>query len=312
MSSASAARGPAGPERNLSGYGPNRPRVVWPNGASVALSIVVNYEEGSEASKPDGDTRNEGMTEVAYAIPDEYRDLAVESMYEYGSRAGIWRLARLFDEYGVKVSVYAAALALERNPEVGKWIERSGHEPCSHGWRWEEVWLLDREEERKRIRLAVESITQTCGRRPVGCYHRWAPSVHTRELLVEEGGFLYDSDAYNDDLPYFVEVSGKRHLVIPYSLAYNDSRFVFAQGFAAPSHFVEMVRRGVDEIRREAQSGYPAMLSIGTHPRLLGQPGRTSALREVIEDCLAAGDVWFATREEIARWWIDHHDEWKH
>jgi len=299
-----------GPERDLVGYGPRRPRVVWPNGAAVALSIVVNYEEGSEASKSDGDTRNEGMTEVSYAMPDEFRDLAVESMYEYGSRAGIWRLARLFDEYGVKATVYAAALAVERNPEVGRWIQRAGHEPCSHGWRWEEVWLLDREEERRRIDLAVESLRTTCGRRPVGCYHRWAPSVNTRELLVEEGGFLYDSDAYNDDLPYFVQVSGKRHLVVPYSLAYNDSRFIFAQGFAAPSHFVQMVRRGLDEIRREAAAGHPAMLSIGTHPRLFGQPGRVSALREVIEHCLDAGDVWIATREEIARWWIDHHEEW--
>ena len=219
---------------------------------------------------------------------------------------------RLFDEYGVKVTVYAAApRAVERNPEVGRLDPNArAMSPCSHGWRWEEVWLLDREEERRRIDLAVQSLTRTCGRRPVGCYHRWAPSVHTRELLVEEGGFLYDSDAYNDDLPYFVEVSGKRHLVVPYSLAYNDSRFIFAQGFAAPSHFVEMVKRGLDEVRREARDGHPAMLSIGTHPRLIGQPGRASALREVIEHCLEAGDVWIATREEIARWWIDHHEEW--
>jgi peptidoglycan/xylan/chitin deacetylase (PgdA/CDA1 family) len=300
----------AGPPRDLIGYGPARPRVVWPNGAAAALSIVVNYEEGSEASKQDGDARNEGMTEVSYAMPDEYRDLAVESMYEYGSRTGIWRLARLFDEYDVKVTVYAAALAVERNPEVGKWIQRAGHEPCSHGWRWEEVWLLDREEERRRIALAVESLTRTCGRRPVGCYHRWSPSVHTRELLVEEGGFLYDSDPYNDDVPYFVEVSGKRHLIVPYSLAYNDSRFIFAQGFSAPSDFVQMVGRGLDELRRDARAGYPAMLSIGAHPRLFGQPGRTSALREVIEQCLEAGDIWIATREQIARWWIDHHEEW--
>ena len=300
-----------GPPRDFAGYGPNPPRVVWPNGAAVALSIVVNYEEGSEANKLDGDPQNEGMTEVSYSMADEYRDLGSESMYEYGSRAGIWRLFRLFDEYDVKATIYAAALAVERNPEVGKWIERAGHEPCSHGWRWEEVWLLDREEERRRIDLMVESFRKTCGRRPVGCYHRYAPSIHTRELLVEEGGFLYDSDTYNDDLPYFVEVKGKRHLVVPYSLAYNDSRFVFAQGFAAPSHFVEMVTRGLDELRREARAGYPKMLSIGSHPRLFGQPGRISALREVIEHCRASGDVWIATREEIARWWIDHHEEWQ-
>jgi peptidoglycan/xylan/chitin deacetylase (PgdA/CDA1 family) len=300
-----------GPPRDFVGYGASPPRVVWPNGAAVALSIVVNYEEGSEANKLDGDPGNEGMTEVAYSMADDYRDLGSESMYEYGSRAGIWRLLRLFDEYDVKATIYAAAVALERNPAVGEWIQRAGHEPCSHGWRWEEVWLLDRDEERRRIDLMVESFRRTCGRRPVGCYHRYAPSVHTRELLVEEGGFLYDSDAYNDDLPYFVEVKGKRHLVVPYSLAYNDSRFVFAQGFAAPSHFVEMVTRGLDELRREARAGYPKMLSLGSHPRLFGQPGRISALREVIEHCQAEGDVWIATREEIARWWIDHHGEWQ-
>jgi peptidoglycan/xylan/chitin deacetylase (PgdA/CDA1 family) len=250
------------------------------------------------------------MTEISYSMPDEYRDLASESMYEYGSRAGIWRMLGVFDEYRVKTTFYAAAVALERNPEVGRWMQRAGHEPCSHGWRWEEVWLLDRDEEKRRIDLMVESFRQTCGRRPVGCYHRYAPSVHTRELLVEEGGFLYDSDAYNDDLPYFVEVKGTPHLVVPYSLAYNDSRFVFAQGFGAPSQYVEMVTRGLDELRREARAGYPKMLSLGTHARFMGQPGRISALREVIEHCQEAGDVWITTREEIARWWIDHHEQW--
>jgi peptidoglycan/xylan/chitin deacetylase (PgdA/CDA1 family) len=310
VSAIPSSRDVPGPKRDFVGYGPRKPRVVWPNGAAVALSIVVNYEEGSEASKPDGDANNEGMTEISYSMPDEYRDLASESMYEYGSRAGVWRMLGVFDEYQVKTTFYAAAVALERNPEVGRWLQREGHEPCSHGWRWEEVWLLDRDEERRRIDLMVESFRQTCGRRPVGCYHRYAPSVHTRELLVEEGGFLYDSDAYNDDLPYFVEVKGTPHLVVPYSLAYNDSRFVFAQGFGAPSQYVEMVTRGLNELRREARAGSPKMLSLGTHARFMGQPGRISALREVIEHCQEAGDVWIATREEIARWWIEHHEEW--
>ena len=300
-----------GPKRDFVGYGPTPPRVIWPNQASLALSIVVNYEEGSEYSKQLGDTRQEGMTEVAYTMAEQYRDLGAESMYEYGSRAGVWRLLRLFDDYGVKVTFYAAAIALEQNPGVGKWIAKAGHEPCSHGWRWEEVWLLDREEERRRIKLMIDSFVKTCGRRPVGCYHRYAPSIHTRELLVEEGGFVYDSDSYNDDLPYFVEVLGKRHLVVPYSLVYNDSRFIFPQGFSSPANFVEQVKRAIEEYRREGRAGHPKMMSIGVHARFFGQAGRTSGLREVIEHCLELGDVWIATREEIARWWIEHHTEWK-
>lgn len=300
-----------GPVRDFVGYGPKPPRVIWPNNASLALSIAVNYEEGSEYSKQLGDTRQEGMTEVAYSMAEQYRDLGAESMYEYGSRAGVWRLLRLFDDYDVKVTFYAAAIALEANPEVGQWIARSGHEPCSHGWRWEEVWLLDREEERRRLGLMIDSFVKTCGRRPVGCYHRYAPSIHTRELLVEEGGFLYDSDSYNDDLPYFVEVLGKPHLVVPYSLVYNDSRFIFPQGFSSPTDFVEQVKRAIAEYRREGQAGYPKMMSIGVHARFFGQAGRTSGLREVIEHCLSLGDVWIATREEIAKWWIAHHSEWK-
>jgi peptidoglycan/xylan/chitin deacetylase (PgdA/CDA1 family) len=300
-----------GPPRDFIGYGPNPPHVRWPNDASVALSIVVNYEEGSEYAKQFGDKRQEGMTEVSYLLPEQYRDLGAESMYEYGSRAGIWRILRLFDQYGVKVTFYAAALALEQNPQVGEWIRRAGHEPCSHGWRWEEVWLLDREEERRRIKLMIDSFVKTCGRRPVGCYHRYAPSIHTRELLVEEGGFLYDSDAYNDDLPYFVEVLGKPHLVVPYSLVYNDSRFIFAQGFSGPADFVDQVKRAIDEYRREARAGYPKMMSIGVHARFFGQAGRLSGLREVIEHVQSLGDVWIATREQIARWWLEHHHEWR-
>jgi len=299
-----------GPRRDYVGYGPWPPRVRWPNDAALALSIVVNYEEGSEYMKPLGDRRNEGMTEVAYTLADQYRDLGAESMYEYGSRAGIWRILRLFDEYQVRVTFFAAAVALERNPEVGRWIERAGHEPCSHGWRWEEVWLLDREEERRRIQLAVQSFLRTCGRRPVGCYHRYAPSVHTRELIVEDGGFIYDSDTYNDDLPYFTEVKGRRHLVVPYSLVYNDSRFIFAPGFSSPQDFVDLVTRAVAEYRREAHAGHPKMMSIGVHPRLFGQAGRISGLRQVIEHCQSLGDVWLATREDIARWWLAHHAEW--
>ena len=298
-----------GPRRDYVGYGRHLPKVVWPNGANVAVNIIVNYEEGSEYSKAAGDERNEGLTEIPYNLAPEYRDLAAESVYEYGSRAGNWRLMRLFDEYGIKATYFAAAIALERNPEVGRWIKESGHEPCSHGWRWEEHWLLDRDTERQHIAWAVASIEKTCGQRPLGWYCRYGPSVNTRELLVEEGGFTYDADAYNDDLPYFVEVSGKRHLIVPYSFTYNDGRYVLPQGFGCPTDFFDQCRRGMDELRREGEAGYPKMMSIGLHPRFAGQAGRTSGLREFIEYGLEKGDVWFARRIDIANWWLEHHEE---
>jgi peptidoglycan/xylan/chitin deacetylase (PgdA/CDA1 family) len=300
-----------GPRRHFPGYGRHQPNVVWPNEAKVAVNLVVNYEEGSEYSKPAGDGRNEGLAEIPYVMDPEYRDLCAESVYEYGSRAGIWRLMRLFDEYDVKVTFYACAVALERNPEVGQWVQEAGHEPCSHGWRWSEHWLFDREQERQHMQWAIESIERTCGERPLGWYCRYGPSVNTRELVVEEGGFVYDADAYNDDLPYFTEVLGKRHLVVPYTLTYNDGRYVLPQGYSAPSDFFDICRRGLDEYRREGEAGYPKMMSIGLHPRWVGQAARVNALREFIEYAQEQGDVWFARRIDIARWWLDHHEEFE-
>ena len=178
------------------GYGANPPAIPWPNGARLAVSVVVNYEEGSEYSHAMGDAHQEGLTEFgSYALPEAYRNLAMESMFEYGSRAGVWRLLRLFDETGIKSTFYACAVAFEQNPEVARAVVARGHEVCSHGWRWEEVFRLSREEEREHIRLAIESFERTCGKRPVGWYCRFGPSVHTRELVVEDGGFIYDSDA---------------------------------------------------------------------------------------------------------------------
>jgi peptidoglycan/xylan/chitin deacetylase (PgdA/CDA1 family) len=300
-----------GPRRNFVGYGRRTPNVVWPNEAKVAVNLVVNYEEGSEYSKPAGDGRNEGLAEIPYTMDAQYRDLCAESVYEYGSRAGIWRLMRLFDEYQVKVTFFACAVALERNPEVGQWLQQAGHEPCSHGWRWSEHWLFDREQEREHMRWAIETIEKTCGERPLGWYCRYGPSVNTRELVVEEGGFVYDADAYNDDLPYFTEVKGTRHLVVPYTLTYNDGRYILPQGYASPTDFFDYCRRGLDEYRREAEAGYPKMMSIGLHPRWAGEAGRTSGLREFIDHALGLGDVWFARRLDIANWWLDHHEEFE-
>jgi peptidoglycan/xylan/chitin deacetylase (PgdA/CDA1 family) len=300
-----------GPKRQFVGYGRRPPKVVWPNEAKVAVNLVVNYEEGSEYSKPAGDGRNEGLAEIPYVMSPEHRDLCAESVYEYGSRAGIWRLMRLFDEYDVNVTFFACAVALERNPEVGEWLREGGHEPCSHGWRWSEHWLFDRDEERRHMEWAIQSIERTCRERPLGWYCRYGPSVNTRELVVEEGGFVYDADAYNDDLPYFTDVHGKRHLVVPYTLTYNDGRYILPQGYASPSDFFDYCRRGLDEYRREGESGYPKMMSIGLHPRWAGQAGRSSGLRELIEYGLEKGDVWFARRIDIARWWLDHHEEFE-
>jgi peptidoglycan/xylan/chitin deacetylase (PgdA/CDA1 family) len=285
----------------LIGYGNAVPRAEWPGRAKVAVNLVVNYEEGSEYSF-DTDGENDNQVEVTYNFPRGVRDLAQESMYEYGSRAGVWRLLRIFDECGVPGTLYACALALEKNPEVAHQARSQGFDLLAHGLRWNEVWRYTRDEERQSIRDAVESLRRTWGSRPEGWYCRYGPSVNTRELVVEEGGFLYDSDAYNDDLPYWTTVSGRHHLIIPYSLTYNDM-----QGTKSPSSFLDFATRGLDELWREGDSGYPRMMSIGLHARLMGQAGRAAAFREFVEYAQAKGSVWFARRADIARHWIAHH-----
>jgi peptidoglycan/xylan/chitin deacetylase (PgdA/CDA1 family) len=291
------------PGRDYIGYGPNPPSVQWPNGARLALNFVINYESGSERSFAAGDNRNESVGEMPRSVDPATRDLALESVYEYDSRAGVYRLFRLFDRFNVKCTVFAAAMALEVNPYVGRWIGEGGHEACGHGWRWEEPSQYSREEERSRILRAVDSFEKTTGQRPVGWLSRWNPSPHTRELLVEEGGFIYDSDAYNDDLPYYVDVHGKSFLILPYTAVHNDARFFFG-GYSSPTDFLDYCIRGLDYLWEEGAS-VPRMMSIGIHGRWAGQPSRASALREFIEYAREKGDVWFARRCDIARWWLD-------
>ena len=299
-----------GPPRDMIGYGSRPPKVTWPDGAALALSPVINYEEGSEYETGRGDDRSDLGEFPGYA--GEHRDFCVESVFEYGSRVGVWNLFRLLDEYGLKTTVYASAEAIEKNPDVGAAIERAGHEPHGHGWRWTEQFRMGVDEERAGIARAVETLERLCGSRPVGWYSRYSPSINTRELLVEEGGFLYDSLPYNDDLPYYTPVNGRPHLVLPYnSLVYNDARYVFSQGFTSPSAFVDMCKRAIDEYRRQGHAGYPKMMSIGTHPRYSGQLGRLSALREILEYALECGDVWIARRRDIAEWWTEHHEEFE-
>lgn len=294
--------------RDLVGYGARPPHPRWPSGARIAVQIVMNYEEGSELSIADGDGVSETyLTEVPGAsLGPGKRDLIVESMYEYGSRAGFWRLMRMFADRNVPVTVFGAALALERNPEAARAIRQAGHEVCSHGWRWVGFQNMAEEDEREQMRRAIESIRQTIGERPYGWYCRYAPSENTRRLVVEEGGFLYDSDAYNDDLPYWVRVAGKHHLVIPYTLDVNDMKFSVAPGFSAPSGYFEYMRDAFDVLYREGKT-HPKMMSVGLHTRLAGRPGRAAALERFLDYVLERDDVWICKRVDIARHWIAHH-----
>lgn len=294
--------------RDMIGYGAKPPDPMWPGAARIAVQIVMNYEEGSEYSIPDGDGTSElYLTEVPGAtVGAGKRDLIVESVYEYGSRAGFWRLMRMFEERKIKVTVFGAALALERNPDAAAAIVAAGHEVCSHGYRWVGFQDMPVEQEREEMRKAVESITRTTGERPYGWYCRYAPSENTRNLVVEEGGFLYDSDAYNDDLPYWVTVGAKDHLVIPYTLDVNDMKFSVPPGFTSPSGYFEYMRDAFDVLYREGET-QPKMMSVGLHTRLAGRPGRAAALGRFLDYIQSFDDVWICRRIDIARHWIAHH-----
>jgi putative urate catabolism protein len=294
--------------RNLVGYGKTPPQAAWPNGARIAVQIVMNYEEGSEYSIPDGDETSEMyLTEVPGAtLGPGKRDLIVESVYEYGSRAGFWRLMRMFEERGLAITVFGAALALERNPQAARAIAAAGYEVCSHGWRWVSFANMPIEEERAQMRRAVDSIEKSIGQRPLGWYCRYAPSENTRRLVVEEGGFLYDSDAYDDDLPYWVRVGGKPHLVIPYTLDVNDMKFSVPPGFTSPSGYYEYLKDAFDVLYAEGKT-HPKMMSVGLHTRLAGRPGRAAALGRFLDYISGRDDVWIARRIDIARHWIAQH-----
>ena len=293
-----------GPVRDLVGYAENVPVVQWPEGARIAISLVINIEEGSEAAVGNGDDANEtGFAEVPAGYSDSgQRDLAIESMYEYGSRAGYFRLAAVADEFQVPMTAFACAVALEKNPAITRSILNHGFDVVSHGYRWEDVTLLSREEERDRIRLALESFDRTLGFRPEGWYCRYGPSVNTRELLVA-AGFRYDCDSYADDLPYFVDVNGARHLVIPYSLNNNDGKFA-SDHFGSPREFFEHLQYEFDMLYAEGVTA-PRMMSVGLHLRIAGHPARTKALRDFIRYAKSFPDVWFTTRRQIADVWTE-------
>jgi len=291
-----------GPVRDYVGYAGQPPRIEWPGGAKVAVQIVVNYEEGSEKSFAMGDGVNDVMHEIPFHL-DGTRDLCVESIYEYGSRAGIWRIFRVLDEANVPVTFFACAVALERNPAVAEKIRGRKDEVASHGYRWSNAFEMTREEEREAINLAVESLTRSVGVRPVGWYSR-EMSINTRELVVEEGGFLYDSECYNDDLPYWTLVGERPHLVVPYSLVVNDARFVLPQGYGSPEHFFEYAKATLDRLRNDGDD-VARMMSVGLHSRFTGHPARADALARFIDYGSKFDDVWFGRRVEIAETFVE-------
>jgi len=297
---------PAAYDRDLIGYGGNPPDPRWPDGARLAVNFVINYEEGSEPSVQDGEGYSEaGLTEAqARNTIHKGRDLAAEGMFEYGSRVGFWRLLRLFQERHLPVTIFGCALALERNPPAATAIRMAGYDVCSHGWRWVKHYELTRKEEREHIKRAVASFTRTIGERPLGWYCRYGPSVNTRELLVEEGGFLYDSDAYNDELPYWKTVRGRPHLIVPYSLTNNDGKYVAGTGTG--EQWFSFVKDAFDMLLREGAT-HPKMMSIGLHMRLTGHPARAAGLQRLLDYIGTQSGVWITRRIDIVNHWIATH-----
>jgi allantoinase len=296
-----------GTGRDWIGYGGAPPNPQWPGDARVALNLVMNYEEGSEPSIGDGDGYSEAaLTEGASVEPTpNARNLAAESMFEYGSRVGFWRVLRIVTDRKLPLTVFGCALALERNPPAVAAIRAAGFDLCCHGWRWIKHYELAEDEEREQIAKAVASLTRSFGRHPAGWYCRYGPSVNTRRLLVEDGGFLYDSDAYNDELPYWVEVGGTPHLVVPYTLTNNDAKF--GRGvFATADDFFTFCRDAFDVLYREGRTA-PKMMSVGLHLRQIGHPARAAGLERFLDHVQRHAGVWICRREEIARHWVATH-----
>ena len=294
--------------RDLVGYGPTPPHAHWPNNARIAVNFVVNYEEGSENSILEGDGRVEtGLAEVKGGrMASGIRDLGMESLYEYGSRAGIWRLFRIFEERDLPLTVFGCAVAMERNPQVAEAIVAADYDVCGHGWRWVEHYLLEEDEEREHIARAVETIKRLTGHPPRGWYCRYAPSVNTRRLLVEHGGFLYDSDSYADDLPYWTTVMGKSHLVVPYSLDANDLKFQPTGNFSSADSFYTYLKDAFDFLYLEGEKA-PKMMNVGLHARMMGRPARAAGLARFLDYVQKYNDVWVCRRLDIAEHWAAVH-----
>ncbi|MDQ6880760.1 MAG: allantoinase PuuE [Pseudomonadota bacterium] len=297
--------------RDLSGYGRHPPQARWPGNARVALQFVLNYEEGGENSVLHGDPGSEQFLSEMFnppAFPD--RHLSMESIYEYGSRAGVWRILREFEQRGLPLTVFGVAMALQRLPEVAAAFRELGHEIACHGWRWISYQAVDEATEREHMRLAMQAIGQLTGERPLGWY-TGRDSPNTRRLVADFGGFAYDSDYYGDDLPFWMTVRKTDgavvpHLVVPYALDSNDMRFCLPQGFAQAEDFFSYLRDSFDALYAEGDAS-PKMMSVGMHCRLLGRPGRIVALQRFLDHVQRHDRVWICRRIDIARHWRQVH-----
>jgi putative urate catabolism protein len=292
--------------RDLIGYGQNPPDPKWPGNARVALQFVINYEEGGENAIIHGDPASEAfLSEIVGADPwPNQRHMSMESIYEFGSRTGFWRLHRLFTERQIPVTVFAVGMAMARNPEAARAMVEADWEIASHGYRWIDYRSVSEAVEREHIALAMDSILQACGAVPVGWY-TGRTSENTRRLVLEHGGFLYDADSYADELPYWDYEHGRPHLVVPYTLDANDMRFATPQGFNAGDQFFSYLKDSFDTLYAEGETA-PKMMSVGLHCRLVGRPGRAAALARFLDYVQGHEKVWLCRRVDIARHWIKH------
>lgn len=292
--------------RNLIGYGSNLPKVDWPNKARIAVQIVLNYEEGAENCVLNGDKNSEVfLSEIIGAQPIKGRHMNMESLYEYGSRVGFWRLHNLFQEKKIPITIFGVGMALEKNPEICKAIIEADYEVASHGWRWIDYQNIKKSEEKKHMQLAIKVHTKIFGKRPDGWYTgRCSPN--TRDLVMEDGGFLYDSDSYSDDLPFWESRNKKKQLIIPYTLDNNDMRFATNQGFNTGDHFYSYLKDSFDALYEEGRTN-PKMMSVGLHCRIIGKPGRIQSLKKFLDYILKHEDIWICKRVDIAKHWIKNY-----
>ena len=292
--------------RDMVGYGYNDFKVVWPNNARLAVQIVLNYEEGAENCILNGDKQSEVfLSEIIGAQPIKGRHINMESLYEYGSRRGFWRIHKLFQEKKIPITIFGVGMALEKNPEICKAIKNSDYEVASHGWRWIDYQNIKKSEEKKHMKLAIQAHKKIFGERPQGWYTgRCSPN--TRDLVFEDGGFLYDSDSYSDDLPYWEVRNKKKQLIIPYTLDNNDMRFATNQGFNTGDHFFTYLKDSFDALYEEGKTN-PKMMSVGLHCRLIGKPGRIQSLKKFLDYITKHEDVWICKRIDIAKHWIKNY-----
>jgi putative urate catabolism protein len=297
--------------RDLIGYGRNPPHAAWPGDARIAVQFVLNYEEGGENSVLHGDPGSEQfLSELVGAASYPDRHLSMESVYEYGSRVGVWRLLREFERRGLPLTVFGVSMALERHPDVTRAFVELGHEIACHGWRWIHYQSMDESTEREHLRIGMAIIERLTGERPVGWY-TGRDSPNTRRLVADHGGFLYDSDYYGDDLPFWTRVTRSdgaevEHLIVPYTLDTNDMRFATPQGFNTGEHFLQYLTDTFDVLYAEGEHA-PKMMSVGMHCRLLGRPGRFRALQRFLDHLERHDRVWVCRRVDVARHWIARH-----